>query len=238
MGRVTPSTSVETPASVLVVAPHPDDETIGCGGAIRLRIQERRRVEVVFLTSGERGLTCSSDREACTVREAEALAAGEVLGIDRADFLRFPDHRLDENIEACAAALAGLIDSRAPGIIYLPHPGESHPDHAVTAPIVREALAERKARDRPEFWAYEVWSPMERHGWTEDVTPVMPLKLQAIACYRSQLALLGYDRAVRGLNRYRGLMAAGSEYAEAFRYLPWRAASARAVARGRKASPT
>ena len=234
MARVIGSASVKTPASVLVVAPHPDDEAIGCGGAICLHLERRQRVDVVFLTSGERGLRCSSDDDARAIREAEALAASEVLGVNQVDFLRLPDLELSENIEAGAAALARLIEARPPRIIYLPHPAESHPDHAASVPIVGGALAKLKARQRPELWAYEVWSPMDRYDWIEDVTPVMPIKLRAIACYGSQLASLRYDEAVRALNHYRGLMAAGSEYAEAFRYVASRAAQTQAGSRTRR----
>lgn len=60
---------------------------------------------------------------------------------------------------------------------------------------------------------------MTRHGWVEDITSVMALKLRAVPCYHSQLAALRYDRAARALNHFRGLMLAGSRYAEAFSYV-------------------
>lgn len=223
---------------VLVVAPHPDDESIGCGGAICLHRQRMERVDAVFLTSGERGMQAGSDGEARAIRESEARAACEVLGVHQVDFLRHPDLGLGEDIDGCARELARVIEARTPRIIYLPHPGESHPDHAAVLPIIREALARLPATARAlELWAYEVWSPMTRHGWVEDITAVMSSKLRAIRCYRSQLAALRYDRAARALNHYRGLMLAGSSYAEAFTYLPSRDRRRRAVAAGRRATP-
>lgn len=66
---------------VLVLAPHPDDESIGCGGAIALHTRRLDRVTVAFLTSGERGLAQLTGKLAKKTREAEALAAAEVLGI-------------------------------------------------------------------------------------------------------------------------------------------------------------
>lgn len=219
-----------TTASVLVVAPHPDDESIGCGGAICLHRQRREQVNVVFLTSGERGIHGGSDEEVRAIRELEARAASEVLGVDHVDFLRRPDLGLSQDIEGCAQDLARVIEARPPRIIYLPHPGEAHPDHAATLPIVREALAKLPAARRAlELWAYEVWSPMTRHGWVEDITTVMTLKLRAVRCYRSQLAALRYDRAARALNHYRGLMLAGNSYAEAFVYVASRRPRSRAV---------
>jgi hypothetical protein len=61
-----------------------------------------------------------------------------------------------------------------------------------------------------------VWSPLGRYDWVEDVGAVMARKLRAVRCYRSQLRVFRYDAAVRGLNRYRGVLGAGSRYAEAF----------------------
>ena len=223
---------------VLVVAPHPDDESIGCGGAICLHRQRMERVDAVFLTSGERGLQSGSEGEARAIRESEARAACEVLGVHQVDFLRHTDLGLSDDIDGCARELAGVIEVRPPRIIYLPHPGESHPDHAAALPIVRHALARLPATRRAlELWAYEVWSPMTRHGWVEDITAVMSSKLRAIRCHRSQLAALPYDRAARALNHYRGLMLAGSSYAEAFTYLPSRGPRRRAVPEGRRPAP-
>lgn len=205
---------------VLVVAPHPDDEAIGCGGAICLHRRDGVSVRVAFLTSGERGLGDVPPKTARSIREAEAREAAEVLGVDGADFLRLPDLGLDEHIEPGARELRKILGAYPADLIYLPHPEESHPDHAAALPMVRAALAGLPGgAEPPELWGYEVWSPMTRHGWVEDISAVMRQKLRALRRYRSQLALFRYDRAVRGLNRYRGVLAAGSAYAEAFTYL-------------------
>jgi LmbE family N-acetylglucosaminyl deacetylase len=203
--------------NVLVIAPHPDDESIGCGGTVCLHGGRGDRVDVVFLTSGE---CCTDDLPPETlrrIREAEAGEACRVLGVEAADFLRLPDLGLAGEVERAAGLLRPVLEGRAPGVIYLPHPGESHPDHAAALPIVRAALAPSAARARlPELQCYEVWSPLTRPDWVEDVSAVMPRKLRAVRCYRSQLRLFRYDHAVRGLNRYRGILAGGSRYAEAF----------------------
>jgi hypothetical protein len=74
----------------------------------------------------------------------------------------------------------------------------------------------------PKLRGYEVWSPLTCHDWVEDISAVMARKLRAVRCYQSQLRLFRYDHAVRGLNRYRGILCAGGRYAEAFVALdPW-----------------
>ncbi len=206
--------------TVLVIAPHPDDEAIGCGGAIGLHRRRGDMVRVAFLTSGEQGIPGVPPAEVRAVREAEALQAGSVLGVSGIDFLRLPDLGLHRCCPEGAGELRALLDQYHPSLIYLPHPEEAHPDHEATLPMVRAARARLTGwPELPELRAYEVWSPMTRPGWVEDITAVMRQKLQAIRCYRSQLALFRYDRAVRGLNQYRGILGAGGRYAEAFTYL-------------------
>lgn len=206
--------------TVLVIAPHPDDEAIGCGGAIGLHRRRGDLVRVAFLTSGEQGIPGVPPAEVRAVREAEALQAGSVLGVSGIDFLRLPDLGLHRCCPEGAGELRALLDQYHPSLIYLPHPEEAHPDHEATLPMVRAARARLTGwPELPELRAYEVWSPMTRPGWVEDITAVMRQKLQAIRCYRSQLALFRYDRAVRGLNQYRGILGAGGRYAEAFSYL-------------------
>jgi LmbE family N-acetylglucosaminyl deacetylase len=206
--------------SVLVVAPHPDDESIGCGGAICLHRERGEPVRVVFLTSGERGIDGVPAEAARAVREAEAAEALGVLGVGQADFLRLPDLGVADYLAPGARQFAEILGASPPDLIYLPHPEEEHPDHEAALPLVWSALRQAFREDRrPELRAYEVWTPMGRYGWPEDITRHMGRKLRAVRCYRSQLRAFRYDRAVRGLNQYRGCLAARCRYAEVFRYL-------------------
>ena len=76
---------------ILVLSPHPDDESIGCGGTLRRHVLGRDQVKVVFLTSGERGGHGRPPEETRQVREAEARAAGRILGVRRLEFWQQPD---------------------------------------------------------------------------------------------------------------------------------------------------
>jgi LmbE family N-acetylglucosaminyl deacetylase len=205
---------------ILVIAPHPDDESIGCGGAIALHQEGGARVRVVFLTSGERGIEGNDPEAARALREDEALAALHVLGIQEQDFLRLPDLGLAESVAVGAPLLAEILRSDQPDVIYLPHPDEAHPDHAAALSLLQASRQQAPgARHVPELRAYEVWTPMTRYDWAEDITGCMARKLRAVRCYRSQLRTFRYDRAVRGLNQYRGCLAARCRYAEVFRWL-------------------
>jgi LmbE family N-acetylglucosaminyl deacetylase len=204
-------------ARVLVIAPHPDDEVIGCGGALCLHRARGDPVHAVFLSSGERYTEDAPAEPNRRLREAEAEQAGQVLGLQGLDFLRLPDLGLSDDVAGAAGRLWPVLDARRPNIVYLPHPGEAHPDHATALPILRAALAALPPEaELPELRGYEVWSPLPHHDWVEDVSAVMARKLRAVRCYRSQLRVFRYDAAVRGLNRYRGVLGAGSRYGEAF----------------------
>jgi LmbE family N-acetylglucosaminyl deacetylase len=205
--------------TILVIAPHPDDESIGCGGTICLHRQRGESVGVVFLTSGERGIAGAEPERVRVIREGEARQALGVLGVANFDFLRLPDLGLAGAGEREAEALRRVLRRRRPDIIYLPHPAEAHPDHQAALPLVRAALRPLlQAGWRLELRGYEVWTPMPEYDWPEDVSAVMAEKLQAIRCYRSQLETFAYDDAVEGLNRFRGCLAARCRYAEVFQY--------------------
>ena len=203
--------------NVLVIAPHPDDESIGCGGSICLHTDRGDRVAVAFLTSGELGLKHLPGEEAKRIRESEAAAAARQLGMANLFFLRLPDWFVGDNIEQAGAALRPIIEHEAPDLIYLPHAQEWHPDHQASLPVLMEALgSEASANTAPRLLTYEVWTPLAEYSYVEDISAVMQRKIKAVRCYRSQLRGFRYDRAVRGLNQYRGALAAHRLYAEVF----------------------
>src|SRR5713101_5924579 len=105
--------------NVLVIAPHPDDESIGCGGTICLHADRGDRVAGVFLTSGEQGLQSLPKEKAQHIREREAEKAAGILGIVSLSFMRRPDGHLGECIEQAAAAIAPILAREEPSLIYL-----------------------------------------------------------------------------------------------------------------------
>jgi N-acetylglucosamine malate deacetylase 1 len=201
--------------NVLVLAPHPDDESIGCGGTISSHIARGDRVVAAFLTSGELGLKQLSPGEAWRIREREAGEAAEELGIANIAFLRFPDWFVGDNIQEAGAALRPTLLAERPGMVYVPHTLEWHPDHKASLPVLAGAYAGLDV-ESPLIRAYEVWTPLAEYDHVEDISTFIEQKLAAIRCYGSQIAELHYDRAIEGLNRYRGEMAARCAYAEVF----------------------
>jgi LmbE family N-acetylglucosaminyl deacetylase len=209
--------------NVLVIAPHPDDETIGCGGTLCRHAAKGDRVVAVFLTSGELGLKHLPRERAWAIREREAKVAAKILGLAAVEFLRQPDWTVGDQAAEAARALCPILKRETPQLIYLPHPRDWHPDHRAALTVLRAAL--RNAEDpAPELRGYEVWTPLSEHDHVEDITAVMPRKLRALRAHRSQLREFNYERAVRGLNQFRGELAAKCRYAEVFQTAPLEAA--------------
>ena len=193
--------------NVLVLAAHPDDESLGCGGAVLTHFATGDRVGVVFVTSGEGGLATYAVDEARRVREEEARAAAAVLGFASVEFLRLPDGSLADDPVGLASMLRPLVDGI--DVVYAPHPDEDHADHAALGRVVGDLSG-------GEAFGYEIWTPVARPDRIVDISPVMDRKLEAVRCYRCQLEYWPYDRAVEGLNAYRGALFEGVDYAEAF----------------------
>jgi len=204
--------------NILVLAPHPDDEVLGCGGALCQHTSAGHRVTVVFLTSGELGLKHLPREEAWRIREREARSAARILGLAGVEFLRGPDWELGGAKAKVAGGLRAILQREKPELVYLPHPGDWHPDHQATLPLLRLALARSGVRT-PELRAYEVWTPLPEFDHVVDITALMPRKLKALRAHQSQLGEFDYVRAIKGLNQFRGALAAKQPFAEVFQTL-------------------
>ena len=214
--------------NVVVFAPHPDDDIIGCGGTICGHVQAGYAVTIVYLTSGEAGSLNVLPDELRIIREDEARKGMACLGVDDLIFLHFPDGYLDFSPERIRA-LVKLIREKKPDVIYLPHAQESPRDHRVTYELVLEAV--RRASGPwfqdcgPEPWsvsqvlAYEVWTPIVSPTFYADITPWIDRKTEALCCHASQTAGVSYDEAVKCLNRYRGILSGMGKYCEAFQVI-------------------
>ena len=213
---------------VLVIAPHPDDDAIGCGGSIVQHIRRGDMVHVVYVTSGEHGSPVYEPSELATIREGEAGKCALILGAQQTTFLRQPDGNVGYSIELVNHFIQ-LIRTEKPDALYLPHSADGHKDHQQTFQIVMEAAGRAQGNSFPEWggkaWnietilGYEVWTPLTHFQYVNDITDVIEIKLNALREHRSQLANVQYDEAVRSLNRFRGVMTERSAYCECFEVL-------------------
>lgn len=184
------------PGPVLVVAPHPDDETIGCGGALARHVDAGDRVTVVVATSGEASGGGSPGLGA--TREAECRAACAALGVPPPLFLRLPDGALSDHVDELSDALR-TVDP-APAVVYAPAVLDPHPDHrAANRALAGAGLA-------AAVFGYEVWAAASV-DCVLDVSAVWKRKGRALDCYPSALAVVDYRVSAQGLAAYRGVTA-------------------------------
>lgn len=207
------------PASpVLVLSPHPDDESLGCGGTIKLLTEIGTAVDVLYLTRGELGVeapetaTQEQRQQLAEVRSHEGREACRLLGVRQVAFLEGSDGRLAEQPHLADALLTRLREGRYVRI-FCPWPREQHPDHTATFRLLQQAL--RQYPDPVQIWMYEVWTPLAP-SICVPIDATIDSKLAAIRAHRSQLAYLDYLSAFHGLAAYRSLFCPGTRFAEAF----------------------
>ncbi len=191
-------------APILVVAPHPDDESLGCGGLIAQACAAGQPVTVLVLTDGTKSHPNSLAYPAARLRrlrEAESRQAGRVLGLDSAGiaFLGLPDSHAPRTGEAATRAAQAIAErARAFGakVIFTTWRHDPHADH-LTASILTRQAADLLGL---ALYEYPVWGwtlPPRRllraglpAGFRLDVSAQMAAKRRAIACHRSQLGLV------------------------------------------------
>jgi len=203
---------------VLVISPHPDDESIGCGGTLRRHVVDGDVVHAIFLTSGEKGGHGRSIEETGQMREREAAEAAAILGISRFEFWRQPDGAF-RGTRQLVERLRTKIEEWKPETIYVTHDGEMLPDHRAAAQMVRRVLTGFQSFSvKPIVHMYEVWTPLQQMDEIVDISPYIEVKRAAIRAHKSQCDVVRFDEAAIGLNRYRGALHSwpGGDYAEVF----------------------
>jgi len=213
----------------LVIAPHPDDELLGCGGTLLRRKAEGNRIAWLIVTaiSTESGWDADKVRR----REAELSAVRHKVGFDEVFNLGLPPARLDElSMGGIVEKIAAAFSAFEPEEVLLPHPGDAHSDHRV---IFEAAAACTKWFRHPSVrrvLAYETLSETDSGlvpgaaflpNYFVDIGDYLEPKLAALRIYESELGAFPFPRselAVRALAALRGATA-GFRAAEAFQLL-------------------
>ena len=189
--------------SVLIVAPHPDDETLGCGGAIALLRSLDKTVDILVMSDGTQSHPNSRQYPALilkNLREVETRCAMSTLGVkeSRIIFFQLPDGSVPSagspSFEAAVIQCYSYLVAVRPNIIFVPWRLDPHPDHRATWQIVRAALNQAALGSRMIEYPIWDWDPAQRqlspqgktHAWRLDISTVVEIKQQAIAAYRSQ----------------------------------------------------
>jgi len=222
-------------ASTLVLAPHFDDEVLGCGGLLAQLTAAGAAVRVLFLTDGGGGREAVADRESYRRRRRqEALAAATVLGIAGCDYLDLPDGALDQHLGEAASGIRRALLSQRPELLLCPSPLEVTADHRAAFAALHRLLgslrpgpgaapageAGRGEAGRGEAGSGSAgdWAALaglrillyevNQPAYPDllvDVSGAEPMLREAMACYASQEERHPYLEAALGLRRFRTL---------------------------------
>lgn len=175
--------------NTVIVAPHPDDEVLGCGGLMQRLITQGHEVHVVFMTSGE-----GSHRNCCElpedqIKEARRRLACQInpmLGIELSHlhFLNYPDGGIGRE-DSETEHLKNLLNELKPTAVFVPHWGEGWPDHLKSAGIVRDII------DNVAIYEYCVWM-WYYNVWHLDWKHAQIFRMTALEDQRKQNAVNSY----------------------------------------------
>lgn len=144
--------------SAIVFAPHPDDETLGCGGTIVQKKAVGAAIKLVFMTDGSQSHASLIDTaKLAKMRQQEAIAAAKALGVESTDitFLGFGDGRLDQHIATATNRVYDLLQTNPVDEVFVPYHLEPPADHAATYEAVIGAI--KRLPVRPQIYAYPIW---------------------------------------------------------------------------------
>jgi LmbE family N-acetylglucosaminyl deacetylase len=158
--------------SAVVFAPHPDDETLGCGGTILRKRQAGANVRIVFVTDGSQShAKLMAPDELRSLRANEAVAAAQALGVGEKEvvLLGLPDGRLGEHEAEGIEKVTEVLWHDPPAAVFVPYHQDGPPDHLATTRIVLAALRacghDATVYEYPVwFWYHWPWAPLEGRG--------------------------------------------------------------------------
>jgi N-acetylglucosamine malate deacetylase 1 len=202
--------------SVLILAPHPDDEAVGLGGTLSMHLEAGSDVTVLYMTDGSLTDPSFDPVEMAKIRRREAEALGTAYGL-RQLFWETRDQTLDADPEA-VMRLGELLEKIRPQSVFVPSPIDAHRDHFAANRILVGALDQRSSTAM-EVFGYEIWTDIPFPNHVVEITSFFEKKLEMVAYYRSQAALCdfaGLCRSKNALNHFRHVHCLESGYAEAF----------------------
>ncbi len=212
--------------NILVIAPHMDDEALGCGGAILKHKSAKDKVRVIFIA--HRVYNHRFDKNKNIVEKQHALKAKLCLGYDEVIFLNLNDERLDASVQDIIIPLEKHVAKIKPDIVYLPLRGDNNQDHRAVFDAARVVLRPMATPFIKEIYMYEIPSSTEQSppllentffpNYFVDISKYIDRKIKAYRCYKTEKRTYPHPRseiALRILSKRRGVEI-GFKYAEAF----------------------
>lgn len=220
-------------SKILVIAPHADDEVLGCGATMAKACAKGDEVFVLICTNASVGAPELFSAELIKHIRNEAVSAHRLIGVKETFFLDFPAPALDQYSRyKMSNEISAIIKKIGADTVYIPHRGDCHKDHAIVHDCAMVACRPLANCSVKHVYAYETLSETE---WGEPIAadffvPVkyntftneeFQRKLDAMSCFKSQLYPFPASRSlesIEALAKYRGCTVS-AERAEAFEVL-------------------
>ena len=193
---------------ILVIAPHPDDEVLGCGGTI---LKHSKKGDEVFLCVVTKTYTPDWSEEDTKVRKKEVEASNKILGIKKTYFLDYPTVKLDTVPQKeLNDAISKIVKNVKPDIALIPFIGDLNRDHRIVSESSLVALRPSVNFSVKKIWSYETISETEwalpvkknmfRPNVYIDISDTLKTKLKAMLAYKSELRDHPHPRSLETLS--------------------------------------
>jgi len=217
---------------ILVLAAHPDDEVLGCGGTMARRVREGHEVEIAILGEGITSRHASRDQAdpaQLGALHSDSHRVAEMLGASRLHMFGLPDNRFDTvAMLDVVKVIETLIDEVRPEVVYTQHGGDLNVDHQVlyratltaTRPmegtVVKRVYSYEVASSTE--WAFHRFSPPFHPNTFVDIAETLEVKVAAMEAYESEARPFPHPRSPESLRAiaHRWGSASGLRAAEAF----------------------
>jgi LmbE family N-acetylglucosaminyl deacetylase len=209
----------------LVIAPHQDDETIGCGGTICRLLDDGYEVKVAHVFLGTSGVASVTPEKGAGIRHGEALEAAKIGGYEVLENLGFVD-RDRKNDHLIQPRIIKLIRSVKPTIVFAPHTGETDLEHHLVSIAVKEAIwlsvadifteLGRPLRAIPRGLYYEVWKSIDSPIVLSDISNYVQKKSEMLNAFESQMSQTSWVDGSVGHSAYRATTTLGAGNVEVF----------------------
>lgn len=216
---------------ILVVAAHPDDEIIGCGGTLKRLINEGNEAYSLILSNGTTSRYDNLNEQVAEdikIRLQQNQSAAKVIGYKKTFFCQFADNSFDkESLLVIVKAIENYILLLKPSIIFTHHYGDLNIDHQRTFQAVQTATRPMMDCSVKEIYCFETFSATEWNfidkakfvpNYFVNIESTLKDKLEAMKCYKSELREYPHPRSLEGLKiaAKRCGMVVGCNYAEGF----------------------
>jgi len=183
---------------ILILAPHADDEVIGCGG---LLLKYAKQCDVICLTDGRYGDQQLKQNEMIEIRKKEFVSVMQKLRVNDFNLLNIEDTKLKDSYDNFTN-----IDFKNYDYVFIPNHLDQHPDHKAVFSLLMQAYNENLINQNTKIAMYEVWGTLLLPNDYIDISNLEKEKRDIINIYQSQAKHIDYAMRILALNKYRGIM--------------------------------